>query len=102
MAILERIQLLCKEKNINPSRLEEELGFGNGTIYKWDKSSPNTDKLAKVADYFDVSLDYLHGRTDIRKPTIDSDIERIIASLPRKGTEELRAIVSWLANKYQK
>lgn len=42
--------------------LEAELGFGNGTIVKWDKASPNSEKLAKVADFFHVSVDYLLGR----------------------------------------
>lgn len=59
MTVLERIQELCKEQGTNPSKLEIELNFGKGTLYKWDKSSPNTDKLTKVADYFKVSTDYL-------------------------------------------
>lgn len=67
MTILERIQLLCKEGNTNPSNLEVELGFGKGTLYKWNKSSPNTDKLSAVADYFDVSIDWLLGKTEFRK-----------------------------------
>jgi transcriptional regulator with XRE-family HTH domain len=66
MTILERIQELCKERNTNPSKLEIELSFGKGTLYKWDKSSPNTDKLSKVADYFNVSVDYLIGKTEYR------------------------------------
>jgi len=59
MDMLERIQDLCKRSGINPSKLEIELGFGKGTLYKWDKSSPSTDKLSKVANYLKVSTDYL-------------------------------------------
>lgn len=66
MNILERIQLLCAEKGINPTNLESELGFGRGTMYKWNKSSPNTDKLSAVADYFHVSIDWLLGKTEFR------------------------------------
>jgi transcriptional regulator with XRE-family HTH domain len=40
-------------------KLEKELNLGNGAIYKWDKSSPSIDKLQKVAEYFNVSTDYL-------------------------------------------
>lgn len=65
MNTLERIQELCKIKGINPTKLENELGLGKGTLYKWDKSFPNTDKISKVADYFDVSVDYLLGREDL-------------------------------------
>lgn len=66
MNILEKIQLLCREKGINPSILERELGLGKGTLYKWNKSSPNTDKLSAVADYFHVSVDWLLGKTEFR------------------------------------
>lgn len=66
MSLLEKIQNLCKEEGINPSKLEIELGFGKGTLYKWDKSSPNTDKLSKVADHFNVSVDWLLGKTEFR------------------------------------
>lgn len=80
MTILERIQELCKERKINPSKLELELEFGKGTLYKWGKSSPNTDKLAKVADYFNVSLDYLLGKTEYKT------YEEMFKSLSEKGS----------------
>jgi transcriptional regulator with XRE-family HTH domain len=57
--ILENIQLLCKKHNISVPKLEREIGLGNGAIYKWDKSSPTSDKLQKVAEYFKVPTDYL-------------------------------------------
>nr|WP_308742067.1 transcriptional regulator [uncultured Anaerocolumna sp.] len=81
MSILERIQELCKENGTNPSKLEIELGFGKGTLYKWDKSSPNTDKLSAVADYFHVSTDWLLGKTDFRmlpdEYELSMDVKRI-------------------------
>lgn len=64
MSLVSRIQLLCKDKCTNQSSLERDLGFGKGTISKWDKSSPSSDKLQKVADYFRVSVDYLLGREE--------------------------------------
>lgn len=80
MNILERIQLLCKEKGMNPSNLEVELGFGRGTLYKWNKSSPNTDRLSAVADYFNVSMDWLLGKTEFRslpnEEKLAMDVER--------------------------
>ena len=59
MTVLENIQTLCKQRDISIPRLEKELGFGNGAIYKWDKNSPSIDKLQKVADYFGVTVDSL-------------------------------------------
>ncbi|MEA5002485.1 MAG: helix-turn-helix transcriptional regulator [Christensenella sp.] len=68
MELVERIRELCGQKNTNFAALERELGFGQGTIRKWDASSPSGDKLDKVADYFDVSVDYLLGRIDVPYP----------------------------------
>ena len=34
-------------------------GLGNGTIKKWGKAMPSADRLKRVADFFDVSLEYL-------------------------------------------
>ncbi|MBU2701756.1 transcriptional regulator with XRE-family HTH domain [Sporomusaceae bacterium BoRhaA] len=59
MSILANIQLLCKKNSTSVPKLEKELGFGNGSIYNWDKNSPSADKLQKVAEFFKVSTDYL-------------------------------------------
>jgi len=58
----EKIQTLCLSKRTTVTRLERELQLGNGTIRKWKDSSPGMDKVIKIADYFDVSIDYLLGR----------------------------------------
>ena len=44
------------------AELERILGFSNGQIRRWEKTKPGIDKIQKVADYFDVSVDYLLGR----------------------------------------
>lgn len=60
--LLSRIQQLCKERNSNLSRLERECGLANATIRRWETNSPSAENLAKVADHFGVSVDYLLGR----------------------------------------
>lgn len=64
MTLKERIKQLADERGISLPTLESELGFGNSTIVKWDKSTPNADKLNAVAKYFNVSMDYLLNGTD--------------------------------------
>jgi transcriptional regulator with XRE-family HTH domain len=64
MTIVERIRELANNRGFSLTTLEVELGLGNGTISRWSKSAPNTDKLQKVADFFNVSLDYLLGRAN--------------------------------------
>lgn len=57
--LLERITKLCQENNISIYRLEQEIGFANGTIRLWDKSSPRANNLKAVADYFGCTVDEL-------------------------------------------
>ena len=57
--MLDKIKALCKEKGVSVSQLEQELGFGNKAIYKWDEQTPGIDRVKKVADYFGVTVDYL-------------------------------------------
>lgn len=57
--ILEKVEELCKKKGVSISRLEKECGIGNATIKGWEESSPRVDTLKKVADYFDVTIEYL-------------------------------------------
>lgn len=64
--IYHRIKELCDERNISIAILESNLGFGNSTIQKWKTSNPTIDKLIEVAKFFNVSVDYLIGNTDIR------------------------------------
>ena len=62
LTLVEKIRALANKKNMSLPQLEVELGLGNGTISRWRTSSPNTDKLRKIADYFNVSIDDLLGR----------------------------------------
>lgn len=59
MTLKERIKALADAEGISLPVLESKLGFGNSTIVKWDKSTPNAEKLNKVAQYFNVTMDYL-------------------------------------------
>ncbi|MBC2819926.1 XRE family transcriptional regulator [Enterococcus faecalis] len=64
MMLFDRVKELCKKRGISISELEDNVGFGKNTIYKWKNQSPKAETLQKVADYFDVSVDYLLGRTE--------------------------------------
>mgnify|MGYP002150816533 CR=1 FL=1 len=64
MSLLDRIKLLASTHQLSLAELERKLDFSNGSLRKWDSSTPSGDKIEKVADYFNVSTDYLLGRTD--------------------------------------
>ena len=57
--LLEQIKIQCKKHNTSVAKLEDELGFGRGTIYKWENVSPTIQNLKKVADYFGCTIDDL-------------------------------------------
>lgn len=66
MNLRDRVKELANSSGLSLPNLEKELGFGNGTIVRWNKSTPTADKLKIVADYFGVTLDYLIGRTEYK------------------------------------
>ena len=55
--LLENIRRLCSKKSVSIAKLERETGISNGTISRWDKSSPTVENVQKVAEYFGVSVD---------------------------------------------
>lgn len=96
MSVVKKIKDLAYEKGINIAALEREIGLANGAIYKWDKSSPTMDKLKKVADYFNVSLDYFldkmnqEGSSSLyATSTLTDKEEKDVAKTMRKLREQL-------------
>lgn len=65
MTIYERIKDLASENNISIRELENRLGFSNGTLRQW-KDSTKSSSLEKVADFFQVTIDYLLGKTNVK------------------------------------
>lgn len=85
--ILDRIRELSKKKNITLKQLEADIGFGNKTIFAWNKSAPSIDKVIKVADYFDVSLDLLCGRE--KELPVSGQLMSIYSELNADGQDRL-------------
>ncbi len=55
----EVIRELCAQKGISIAKLEKDLGLGNGTIASSKSSYMRSDRLKAIADYFNVSMEYL-------------------------------------------
>ena len=60
----EKIKELAKNRKMTLTQLEESLGYSRNTLYKLKTQKPNAERIAEIADYFNVSTDYLLGRTD--------------------------------------
>ncbi|HEU2797049.1 TPA: helix-turn-helix transcriptional regulator [Streptococcus pneumoniae] len=60
----EKIKELAKKRGKALGQVEKDLGYGRNTLYKIKNSTPNAERIAEIANYFNVSTDYLLGRTD--------------------------------------
>lgn len=92
MGIVERIQLKLKENGSNIKNLEKEIGIGNGTVRRWNERSPQCDKLSAVANYLNVSLDWLVF--GVEKSELSKDEQELIDAYRRAGGNERRAILT--------
>lgn len=61
-----RLKELRKKKGISQLRLATDLNTTQNTIsrYETGEREPGIDELIKIADYFNISVDYLVGRTE--------------------------------------
>lgn len=86
MTFGERLRKLRNDKGITQAQLGNIIGVSDRVVgyYESDDRFPKDDIiLKKMADYFNISLDYLLGKTDI-KQTINEPIE-IAASMKDKA-----------------
>ena len=61
----QRFYDLCVKMGTKPNPVGKITGISSATITQWKQGSiPSGESLAKIADYFDCSIDYLLGRTD--------------------------------------
>lgn len=63
---LQRIQLLLAKTSIKPSKMLKDLDIPSSTYSSWFSKDryPSTEYIIKLADYFDVSSDYLLGMNE--------------------------------------
>lgn len=59
MTSVDRVKIICKTRKIPISKLERELGFANGYIGQLKKGTMPAERLAAIAEYLDVSYEYL-------------------------------------------
>ena len=57
--MLQKIKELCRRRGVSIAELETACGLGPRTIYRWGEISPAVNKVKRVADYFDMTVDEL-------------------------------------------
>lgn len=84
---LEKIKELAKSRGISLAKLEESLGYSTNYFYTLKTKAPNSERLQEIADYFNVSTDYLLGRTD--NPAIANTKEQFFFEGKEVDVEQL-------------
>ena len=89
-----RIKRVREEKGLTQRALAEILNVRPSTVAMWEsgKNKPEYSMLEKLAEYFDVSVDYLMCKSDNRKPEVDDDINAILQEL--KDRPEMKILFS--------
>lgn len=77
-----RLKELRKKANLTQKDMADYFGTSQPSYQAWEsgKRKPNSESLDKIANFFNVSTDYLLGNTDIKNPKIidDDKLERVI------------------------
>ncbi|MBV1817298.1 helix-turn-helix transcriptional regulator [Bacteroidales bacterium MSK.15.36] len=102
----ERMKALRKEKDITLEELSEILGTTKATLSRYENNLriPNVDFIDELANFFNVSTDYLLGRTDIKNPSdeisnaVEDDPELIEFWNESKEREDLQLLFKQTKN----
>ena len=88
MSTYEIIKSLCDKSGIAVTYLEKQLGFGRGSIGKLRQGSTSIERLQKIADYFNVTVEYLSTGKEHSESSLEGE------QLNSKDKKDIRTILS--------
>lgn len=85
----QRLAALRKEKGLSQAQLAKLLNMGQSTIamYEKDRRRPDAETLRRLAEFFQISVDYLLGLTDFRERpayTLNPEAQELFSLLLRE------------------
>lgn len=97
-----KLNHLMNEKKIKQHDLAELLNISRSAIYKYQqgKAEPSISMLIKIADYFDVSLDYLCERQNknvIQTSGLSKNKKELLESIISMPEEQVYALLGYIA-----
>lgn len=100
MLFTQIVEKLIKDRGITKSKMLKDLKLGVGTFATWESRGtiPGGEIIAKLADYFCVSTDYLLGKTDEPKPIeeLHDEVDEYLDILHKRG--DMRMLFSVAKN----
>lgn len=94
----EIFEKLCEEKGITTYKLCKDLGISQGTISNW-KNGRNELKMPTmklIADYFEVSVDYLSTGIEPTMPEFEPEHYEIIRIYSKLNEEQKKTVMTFL------
>jgi len=77
MSFFEQFSRLANGRGLSVNAVAKELKLSSASVTAWKNGTmPNTSALEKLAEYFNVSIDYLLGRTEHKKTPVISERDR--------------------------
>lgn len=102
MTLFDRIKNLSVKNGKSLQQVADELGFSSNLFYRWQKSEPKAKDVAKVADYFHVSTDYLLGRDNPNQKPVDlADMDALVTYQGKDIPEQDRELINDLLKRLQ-
>lgn len=100
---MENLKFVRLRANLTQNQLANNLGINRSTYngYEQGISEPSIETLKKIADYFDVSLDYLCGRQNKNLLFVDSLSEpqkKLIELIKPLSEQEVYRIIGYVEN----
>lgn len=95
----ERYEKLCIEKGVSPSRAAQDIGLSNAAASGWaDGSKPRQITVRKIAEYFNVTVDYLNGKEEKETPAAqegngDDPVTMELLSMVNNATDDERQVM---------
>lgn len=113
MNAVERVKTICKERKIPISKLESDCGFANGYIGQLRKGVFPDDRILKIAEYLNVSVDYLMtgnevqfivetAKKDVLLTKMSSKIKEYalkLAEIPKEQQEQIMSLIDMLSDR---
>lgn len=98
--LIQNIDELSSKKGVNRTTALTQSGVGKNFVYNINKgSAPSSEKIQQLADYFDVSTDYLLGKTDnpkVSKAEFAQETLEFMERFEQLPDDKKKALLSFL------
>lgn len=101
MSILgKRLKEARENKRLTQIEASKKLGISNGTLSGYERNyrDPDTSILEKMAELYEVQIDWLLGRTDKKEPELNSQLPELTEKDEKDIAKELERMINNLSN----